>query len=41
VITDSGVPGQIKEISHDEVQHVASEAEPKMTLLLTKLIAGI
>jgi len=41
VITDSGVPGQIKEISHDEVQHVASEAEPKMTLLLTKLIGEI
>jgi purine-nucleoside phosphorylase len=38
VITDSGVPGQIREISHDEVQHVASEAEPKMTLLLKKLI---
>lgn len=39
VITDSGVPGQIKEITHNEVQHVASEAEPKMTLLLTKLIS--
>ncbi|HPT31685.1 MAG TPA: purine-nucleoside phosphorylase, partial [Prolixibacteraceae bacterium] len=41
VITDSGVPGQIKEITHNEVQHVASEAEPKMTLLLTKLISEI
>jgi len=41
VITDSGVPGQIKEITHNEVQHVASEAEPKMTLLLTKLIDSL
>jgi purine-nucleoside phosphorylase len=41
VVTDSGVPGQIKEISHEEVQHVAADAEPKMTLLLTKLIEEI
>jgi purine-nucleoside phosphorylase len=41
IITDSGVPGEIKEITHEEVQKVAGEAEPKMTLLLTKLIESI
>jgi purine-nucleoside phosphorylase len=41
VITDSGVPGQIKEITHEEVQYVASASEPSMTLLLIKLIETI
>jgi purine-nucleoside phosphorylase len=41
IITDSGVPGLIKEISHEEVQQVAAEAEPKMTLILKKLIEDI
>jgi purine-nucleoside phosphorylase len=41
IITDSGVPGEIVEISHEEVQEVAMKAEPKMTLLLKKLIEGI
>lgn len=41
IITDSGVPGQIVEISHEEVQRVAMKAEPKMTLVLKKLIESI
>jgi len=41
IVTDSGVPGEIVEISHDEVQEVAMKAEPKMTLILKKLIESI
>jgi purine-nucleoside phosphorylase len=41
IITDSGVPGQIVEISHEEVQKVAMKAEPKMTLVLKKLIESM
>ena len=41
IITDSGVPGEIVEISHEEVQKVAMKAEPKMTLILKKLIESI
>jgi purine-nucleoside phosphorylase len=41
VITDSGVPGQIREITHEEVQHVAAASEPSMTLLLKKLIESL
>ncbi len=41
IITDSGVPGEIVEISHEEVQQVAMKAEPKMTLILKKLIESI
>jgi purine-nucleoside phosphorylase len=41
IITDSGVPGQIVEISHEEVQEVAMKAEPKMTLILKMLIENI
>jgi purine-nucleoside phosphorylase len=41
IITDSGVPGQIVEISHEEVQKVAMKAEPKMTLVLKKLVESI
>ncbi len=41
IITDSGVPGQIVEISHEEVQEVAMKAEPKMTLILKELIRKI
>jgi purine-nucleoside phosphorylase len=41
IITDSGVPGEIVEISHEEVQEVAMKAEPKMTLILKKLIENI
>jgi len=41
ISTDSGVPGEIVEISHEEVQEVAMKAEPKMTLILKKLIEKI
>jgi purine-nucleoside phosphorylase len=38
IITDSGVPGEIVEISHEEVQAVAMKAEPKMSLIIRELI---
>ncbi|MBN1251555.1 MAG: purine-nucleoside phosphorylase [Bacteroidales bacterium] len=38
VITDSGVPGEIVEISHEEVQEVAAIAGPKMALLIKKFV---
>ena len=41
IITDSGVPGEIVEISHEEVQEVAMKAEPKMTLLMKKMIESL
>ncbi len=41
IITDSGVPGQIVEISHEEVQQVAMAAEPKMTLIMKELIGSL
>ncbi len=41
IVTDSGVPGEIVEITHDEVQEVAMKAEPKMTLIMKKLIQSI
>lgn len=41
IVTDSGVPGEIVEISHEEVQEVAMRAEPKMTLIMKDLIQGI
>lgn len=41
IITDSGVPGQIVEISHEEVQKVAAAAEPKMTQVIAELIATL
>lgn len=41
IITDSGVPGEIIEISHEEVQAVAMKAEPKMSLIIRELVAAI
>ena len=41
IVTDSGVPGEIVEISHEEVQEVAMKAEPKMTLIMKELIKSI
>ncbi|MCX6240057.1 MAG: purine-nucleoside phosphorylase [Bacteroidia bacterium] len=40
IITDSGVPGEIKEVTHEEVQKVAMNAEPKMSLIIRELIAS-
>jgi purine-nucleoside phosphorylase len=41
IVTDSGVPGEIVEISHEEVQEVAMRSEPAMTLILKNLIERI
>ena len=41
IITDSGVPGEIVEITHEEVQAVAMQAEPKMSLIIRELIATL
>lgn len=38
IVTDSGVPGHIKEISHEEVQQVANLAQPKMTFIFKEMI---
>lgn len=38
IVTDSGVPGEIVEISHEEVQEVARRAEPKMSLIIKELM---
>lgn len=41
IVTDSGVPGEIVEISHEEVQEVAMRSEPSMTIILKELINRI
>jgi len=41
VLTDEGFPSTLKPVSVEEILAVAHEAEPKMTLILKKLIAGI
>ncbi len=41
IIIDSGVPGHIVEITHEEVQQVAMKAEPRMTLIMKNLIESI
>lgn len=41
IITDSGVPGEIVEVSHEEVQKVAAEAEPKMTSIIKGLVSNL
>lgn len=41
IITDLGVPGKIVEVSHEEVQKVASMAETKMTSIFKKMIEKI
>ncbi|KPK79823.1 MAG: purine nucleoside phosphorylase [Bacteroides sp. SM23_62_1] len=41
IITDLGVPGKITKVTLEDVQKVANEAEPKMTLIMKKLIAGL
>ncbi len=41
VITDSGVPGEIVEVSHEEVQEVAAKAESKMALIISELLKSI
>lgn len=41
VITDLGVPGKIKKVTHEEIQAVSEIAEPKLTLIIKELIASI
>ncbi len=41
IITDLGVPGKIVEISHEEVQKVATKAEKKMTLLMKSMMKSL
>jgi len=38
IITDLGVPGRIKKITHESVQEVAARAEKKMTLIMKTMI---
>lgn len=41
VITDLGVPGKIKKVTHAEIQQVSEVAEPKLTLIIKELITNI
>ena len=41
IICDSGVPGQIVEVSHEEVQRIAAAAEPHMTTIIKELVGHI
>jgi purine-nucleoside phosphorylase len=41
IITDLGVPGKIKEVSLEDVIKAAGKAEPKMTLIMRKIIEGL
>jgi len=38
IVTDLGVPGKIVKVTIEDVKKVAAQAEPKMTLLMQKLI---
>lgn len=41
IITDLGVPGKIEYVTHEDVQRVAENVQPKMTLIMKELIAAI
>lgn len=41
IVTDLGIEGKVSEVTHEEVQRVANAQEPKMTLILKEVIAGI
>lgn len=41
IVTDLGVPGKIKKVTHQEVIEVAAKQEPKMTLIMKELISSI
>jgi purine-nucleoside phosphorylase len=41
IITDLGVPGKIVKVTHEDVQAVAQEAEPKMTFIMKELISTL
>ena len=41
VITDLGVPGKIKKVTHEDVQLAAEKSEPKLTFIVKELIKKI
>ncbi len=41
IITDLGVPGKIVKVTHEDVQHIASQSEPKMTQIIKELVREI
>lgn len=41
IVTDLGVEGKVFNVSHQEVQQVANQQEPKMSLLVKELIARL
>lgn len=38
IITDLGIPGKIVEVTHEEVQQIANQVQPYMTLIMKELI---
>jgi purine-nucleoside phosphorylase len=41
IITDLGVPGKIVEVTHEDIQRIAENVEPKMSLIIKELIASL
>lgn len=41
VITDLGVKGKIKKVTHKEIQEIAEIAEPRLTLIMKELIQNL
>lgn len=41
IVTDLGVEGQVLNVSHEEVQHIAKEQEPKMSLIVREFVKRI
>ena len=39
IITDLGVPGKIVKVTHEDIQKIAENVEPKMSLIIKELIA--
>jgi purine-nucleoside phosphorylase len=41
IITDLGVPNKIVEVTHEEVQQIANNVQPYMTLIMKEIINRI
>lgn len=41
IVTDLGVEGKIIEVTHEEVQHIAAAAEPKMSFIVKEVIRAM
>ncbi len=41
IVTDLGVEGKVFNVTHEEVQQVANQQEPKMTLIMKELVARL